>query len=86
MIKNYTIKQLIIAAGLTRKLDRKEICRIADCVNSYITYVTHTVGFNEIQSMFDHLPYDKDTKEYKGLGTILMDIARLLYNLGEKSE
>lgn len=84
MIPDLTIKKLIIAAGLARKLARNEICRIAECVPSYIPYLLHDPEFVGLEKLFEVLPPDNDTKVYKGLGTILMDIGRYIYMMGEK--
>lgn len=84
-INKFTVKQLIIASGTARKLDRKEIARIAKCVPSYITYMDTVDGFSDLIKMFQLLPHDQDTKEYKGLATIYMEIGRLFYGLGDNN-
>jgi hypothetical protein len=83
MLNNFTVKQLLIAAGLARKLSRTEICRVTGCVTSYITKSLNRPDFTRLVDRFQKLPADKDTNEYKGLGTLLMEVGRLLYLEGE---
>jgi len=83
-VRNVTIRQLIIACGVSRKLPIKEIIHIADCTRVYYYKCINRNNFPELVSLFDALPLDKDTSEYKGLSTVIMEIARLLYIIGEK--
>lgn len=85
MLNNFTVKQLLIAAGLARHLTRTEICRVTGCVNSYITKSLNNSEFTRLVTKFEKLPADKDTKEYKGLGTLLMEVGRLFYQEGENN-
>jgi len=80
---NYTIKQMMIAVGLAKGLTRIEICRVGGCDNSYITKSLKRDEFNYLIKKFKNLPEDKDTKEYKGISTLYMEIGRLLYTEGE---
>lgn len=83
-LNSYTFKQLIIAAGLSRKLTRREISRVSDSNLSYLTRLLKLEDFHRLIDMFDNLPVDKDTQNYSGLGTLYADIGRLVYGLGEK--
>lgn len=82
-LNDYTVKQLIIACGIARGLTRTEICRISSCVPSYITKIEETEKIKDLIKSFQLLPADKDTKIYQGIGTILLEIGRLIYSIGE---
>lgn len=84
ILNKFTVLQLSIAAGLSRKLERSEICRIVGCTQGYISKLMNNEDFLDLIKMFDILPPDNDTKEYKGVGTVMMDVGRLLYLHGEK--
>lgn len=83
-IRDATVKQLIIAFGVSRDLPIVEIIKIASCTRVYFYKVKRKLFFDQLVLIFKMLPYDKDTKEYKGLNTALMEIARLFYSIGEK--
>lgn len=83
-VNKLTITQLIVACGLSRNIPRREICRVANCTASYITRLMHEVEFMRLIDMFSNLPVDPDTKMYKGLGTLMQDVGRFIYNHGEK--
>lgn len=82
--KTFTIRQFIIAFGLSRELSINEICRIADCTRMYYYKLLKSGKLKDLIPAFHGLPLDKDTKEYKGLSTALMEVARLIYTIGEK--
>jgi hypothetical protein len=84
ILGKFTVMQLIIAAGKSRRLDRSEICRISTCTQGYITKLLDKPEFNDLVKMFDMLPPDNDTKIYNGLSTVMMDVGRLIYLHGEK--
>ena len=83
-INTVTIKQLAIAVGLARQLERKEICRVASCTPSYITRLLREETFKQLIRLVEALPADKDSAVYEGLGTLYLDIGRLIYSRGEK--
>lgn len=83
-LNNFTIRQLIIACGFERKLKRSEICRVAGCSPSYLTRLMCDEDFKGLISSFESLPPDKDTLEYKGLGTLYAEVGRFVYLRGEK--
>lgn len=76
--------QLIIAAGLARRLERSEICRIVNVTQGYISKLLTREEFNTLVKAFDILPPDTDNIEYKGIGTVMKDVGRLIYMHGEK--
>jgi len=84
MFSRFTVTQMLIAAGLARQLQRREICRIANCNTSYITRLLRDDSFNELVTMFKGIPFDKDTDTYKGIGTLYLDLGKLIYSYGEK--
>lgn len=84
MLEQFTVKQLLIAMGLARGIKRSEICHSVSCVNSYITKTLKNDEFNKLVEKLKKLPKDIDTAEYKGLGTLFMDIGRYLYLTGEQ--
>lgn len=83
-LNTFTVKQLIIATGLARGIQRQEICRMANCTPSYITRLLRDEEFRSLSHMFNALPPDKDSAKYDGLGTLYLDIGRLIYSRGEK--
>ena len=83
-LNKYTMVQLMIAAGLARKLERSEICRITGCTQGYITKLLVKPEFDTLVKAFNILPNDKDTQTYNGLSTIMMEVGRLIYLHGEK--
>ena len=82
-MNDFTLKQLLIAAGLSKGITRTEICRVAECGNSYISKNLNNPEFRKLKQRFSELPEDKDTKEYKGVGTLFMEVGRFLYFEGE---
>jgi hypothetical protein len=84
ILSKFTVLQLMIAAGISRRLDRSEICRITSCTQGYITKLLNNQAFNDLVKMFGMLPSDNDTKVYRGAGTIIMEVGRLVYSQGEK--
>ena len=84
LVNSFTLKQLLIAAGLARGIRRAEICRVVDCVQSYITKNLNDENFTKIVIFFKALPADTDTLKYNGVGTLMLDVARLIYSEGEK--
>ena len=83
-LNNFTFLQVIIAACLARNLSRPEICKITGGHLPYITKLLQKRGFNELITSFRVQPLDPDNKEYKGLGTIYMDIGKFIYEQGER--
>jgi hypothetical protein len=85
VLHNFTLRQMVIAAGTARGLDRNRCIQLANCsVNSYHK-VLKTDGFNELVIALKSMPVDPDNREFKGIGTLFVDIARLLYSVGEKN-
>lgn len=83
-LNQFTVTQMIVAAGLSRKLQRREICRMANCNISYITRLLRNDNFHQLVTLFESLPFDGDSKIYNGIGTLYLDIGRLTYSEGEK--
>lgn len=82
---NFTLRQMVIAAGIARGIDRNQIIRLANCsLNSYHKALK-TNGFEEFVIALRTMPIDPDNKEFKGIGTLFIDIARILYNIGERN-
>ena len=84
--KEYTLRQFIVAYGISRELTINEICELAGCTRVYYYKLIKTHRIDELIPMFRILPPDKDTKIHNGLGTALMETARLIYAMGEKTD
>jgi hypothetical protein len=84
ILSKYTVLQLIVACGLSRRLERSEICRISNCTQGYITKLLMKQDFHDLVTMFQLLPPDNDTEEYQGRRTIMMEVGRLIYLYGDK--
>lgn len=84
-VKNFTVKQLLIAVGLAKGISRAEIGRVVECSQSYITKNIKNDEFNNLLEMFKLLQYDKDTAGYNNnVGKLLMESGRILYSEGNK--
>jgi len=84
MMAEWTSKQLLIAAGLSRNITRNQICLDTGCVQSYITKNLKSDEFKQLVMRFKGLPLDKDTQEYHGLTTLYKEVARLFWSESEK--
>ena len=84
VFREYTLKQLIIACGIARKLTLMEICRVADCTKPYYFKCKKQADIQQLIVEFSRLPLEGDIREYNGLPTIMMMIAQFLYSLAEK--
>lgn len=76
--------QLLIAAGLAKGVDKREICRVCQVDDTYLFRLNRKEEFKQLVNMFRALPFDSDTGKYTGLRTLLMEVGRLIYSEGEK--
>lgn len=81
---NYTLKQMMIAVCLARGFRRSEICDKVGCSESYITKLLPDELFQDLVKSLKNLQEDKDTKNYRGVGTLMMEVGRWLYSQGER--
>jgi len=84
VIKGFTTKQLLLAAGLGRNLSRSELCRVVGISDAYISKEIRIDAFNNLILVFKNRDLDDDVKKYTGLGTLFMMVGRYLYSIGEK--
>lgn len=83
MLREFTIRQLIIMFGLARKLTRKEIAPLAQCSQAYISKCTKSTAFMDFYGKYiRRWPVSRETAEYKGLPTIYQQIAEFIYETG----
>lgn len=87
-LNEYTMKQLLLAAALARKIRRKDIVNMLSISESYYTKMTADPGcpFYRFVDMFRLLEPDEETRIYKGVTTLQKEVARLIYKLADVEE
>lgn len=85
-LSKLTMKQVLLASGLGRGITRTKIELDLDVSPAFITKYQKEEDIKELINMFKLLPFDEDTKEYKGISTLCMDYSRLMYNMAEKEQ
>ena len=85
-ITDYTMKQLLLACGKVRGVRRTNLIKMIKLSNGYVTKMDNDKKFLDLLKAFQLLEPDEDTKEMQGLSTLLKDVARLIYRLGEKND
>jgi len=88
MIKSvdYTVTQMLLAAGISRNIKRSTLVRTLNISESYYTKMMKNSDFTKLIGSFQSLELDNDELNYNGLGTLEKTVGKFLYNLGQKNE
>lgn len=85
-LSKFTMKQMIFACAKARGITRTNIEYQCNVSPAFITKYQKEPDIIELINMFRLLPFDEDTKVFKGLSTIMMDVSRLIYSVAEKEQ
>lgn len=64
---DYTVKQLLIAAGLSRRMKVSHICIWVGCEMSYVSNLTKKENFTDLVERFSRLVYSDELKQLNGV-------------------
>lgn len=78
--KDFTVKQLLIASGISRRIKKQHIMRLVGVTLTYIIRLEDDVDFKRLIATMDALPPDSDHKEFHGISTLYSDAGRFIYN------
>lgn len=84
MLEQFTVKQLMIASGLSRNVKKTHICRYTGVTGAYISKLEKDAAFLSVVRSMTGLPTDNDHKVFQGKATLLADTGRLLYQYAER--
>lgn len=75
---NLTVRQLIIISALAKGVNRKEICRIAECSNTNVNRTMESAEyqkiFNDFLEIYAEYGETNNLNNYRGLETIIESI------------
>lgn len=81
---NYTVSQLACAAGLARGMRVEQVANVVNVHRGYIYKLLKNPEYEMLINTMKMIPLEDDIKEYRGKGTLMMMVAQLMYNMGEK--
>lgn len=82
--KQYTVRQLLVAAGLVKHISRTTLMRDIGVSQSYLTKLTKDRNFDKLTSALQAMPLDKDMQQTYSLAVLFKMIGKFLYTIGEK--
>jgi hypothetical protein len=85
-ITDYTVNQLLLAAGISRGMKRSLLVRTIKLSESYYTKQMKNNNFLKLIQAIKLMPLDKDMIEYKNIGTLQKMIGKFIYSTGENHE
>lgn len=83
---DFTVTQMLLAAGMAKRVKRSSLVRVLDISESYYTKQSKDNSFMKLVDSFRMMPKDKDLEEYKGMGTLLMMVGKYIYTFGDNYE
>lgn len=84
MVENFTIKQGLIAAGLSKGIPRKTIAKELGITEQYISNLLSDNAFLAVIEYIKKLEPSRETRDYRGIGTLKLILAKAIYQQGEK--
>ena len=81
-ITRWSVMQLLLVAGISRRFNRKLVVKAVGCDNSYYTNIQAVEGVDELLVFFQKLEITDDIKEVSKRSLYRM-VAKLVLQMGE---
>lgn len=84
-LNNFTLSQLLLAAGKARGMNTASLCKYVNCSEAYLYKLLKNKDFLKIVEQMKGLDVDSDNVLFVNIGTLYADIGKYLYNNGIKT-